>query len=83
MKTHNIVFTHGDFNLSNIMVSDEDDLVVLDWGYAGWLPEWVEYARFLTFNHRETDIANHADEIFRKPYSGELVNWMALSYYLF
>ncbi|KAI1506703.1 kinase-like domain-containing protein [Biscogniauxia marginata] len=82
-KTHSIVFTHGDLNLSNIIVNDEDkSLVVLDWGYAGWLPEWVEYARFLTFNHRETDIANYAGEIFEKPYSSEVVNWMALGYYL-
>lgn len=55
-------------------------MVVLDWGYAGWLPKWFECARTLTFNQRETDIANYASEVFEKPYSGELVNWLALGY---
>ena len=39
MKIYSIVFTYGDFKLSNIMVNDGDDLVVLGWGYAGWIPE--------------------------------------------
>jgi aminoglycoside phosphotransferase len=43
---HHIVFTHGDIAPRNIMVSDEGHITgIIDWEYAGWYPEYWEYAK--------------------------------------
>jgi hypothetical protein len=42
-----ICFTHGDLHLDNIMISGEPGsrhvASVVDWGQAGWYPEFWEY----------------------------------------
>ena len=37
-----LVFTHGDLNLSNIMLSKDGVLWMIDWGSAGFYPPWLE-----------------------------------------
>lgn len=41
---YDICFAHGDLATRNIMVNDAGNIVaVLDWGWAGWYPEYVEF----------------------------------------
>jgi serine/threonine protein kinase len=37
------VFTHGDFQLKNILMKDDGTLTVIDWEAAGWYPSSWEY----------------------------------------
>lgn len=37
------VFTHGDFNPSNIIVRDNKIVGIIDWEMAGWYPHYWEY----------------------------------------
>lgn len=39
-----VVFTHGDIAARNIIVRDGHVAALLDWEYAGWMPEYWEYA---------------------------------------
>lgn len=36
------VLTHGDLNLSNIMVKDDKITAIIDWEHAGFYPWWAE-----------------------------------------
>lgn len=38
LKGHRIVFTHGDLNAWNILVKDNLEVVVVDWGVYGFFP---------------------------------------------
>jgi len=43
---HRIFFTHGDIAPRNIMVLDDGRISgIIDWEYAGWYPEYWEYAK--------------------------------------
>lgn len=42
---HRIVYTHGDLTPRNIMVKDGRIVAILDWEFAGWYPEYWEYAK--------------------------------------
>ena len=43
---HDIVFTHGDLNLRNILVDDDGKIFGnVDWECAGWYPEYWEYTK--------------------------------------
>lgn len=42
------VFTHGDVASRNIMVDDQNIVTdILDWEYAGWYPDYWEYAQIM------------------------------------
>lgn len=41
---HEIVFSHSDLNMRNILVRDKKIVAVLDWEYAGFFPEYWDYA---------------------------------------
>lgn len=45
LKGHNIVFTHGDLHSGNILVRNDKTVVLLDWGLAGFWPEYWEFYR--------------------------------------
>ena len=49
------VLTHGDMNLSNIIVNNDKIEAIIDWEMAGYYPWWVE--RFQTFfgGSKQTD----------------------------
>ncbi|KAG6036647.1 hypothetical protein E4U41_005571 [Claviceps citrina] len=38
------VFTHGDLNPFNVLVRDGKIVAIIDWEFAGWLPDYWEYA---------------------------------------
>ncbi|TFY60392.1 hypothetical protein EVJ58_g5183 [Rhodofomes roseus] len=42
---HDIVFTHGDLALRNIMVDGATVTAIVDWECAGWFPEHWEYCK--------------------------------------
>ncbi|KIM39117.1 hypothetical protein M413DRAFT_29676 [Hebeloma cylindrosporum] len=37
-----LVFTHGDLSLSNVMLSDDGTLWIVDWADSGFYPPWME-----------------------------------------
>jgi len=43
---HDIIFTHADLHLRNIIVKDGVIAAILDWECAGWYPEYWEYVKF-------------------------------------
>jgi hypothetical protein len=43
LRNHEIVFTHGDLNASNILVQDDLTVVIVDWHTAGFYPEYWEW----------------------------------------
>ncbi|KGO76608.1 Aminoglycoside phosphotransferase [Penicillium italicum] len=47
LKNHKIVFTHGDLHPGNILVRADGTVVLLDWGSAGFWPEYWEFYRAL------------------------------------
>jgi aminoglycoside phosphotransferase len=45
MKGHKIVLTHGDLHPENIIIRPDRTVVILDWGLAGYWPEYWEFYR--------------------------------------
>ena len=45
LRGHKIVFTHGDLHPGNMIVREDGTLVLLDWGLAGFWPEYWEFYR--------------------------------------
>ncbi|EEP81733.1 predicted protein [Uncinocarpus reesii 1704] len=45
LKGHEIVFAHGDLSPDNIIVRPDYTIVIVDWGLAGFWPEYWEYFR--------------------------------------
>ncbi|KAJ5789196.1 uncharacterized protein N7518_006207 [Penicillium psychrosexuale] len=45
LKNHKILFTHGDLHAGNILVRTDGTVVLLDWGLAGFWPEYWEFYR--------------------------------------
>lgn len=63
---HDIVFTHADLNLRNILVDENGRISgIVDWECAGWYPEYWEYTK-MHFTVRATSrwLADVANEIF-------------------
>lgn len=44
---HQIVFTHGDLRLQNIMANDGSVNGILDWEFSRWYPEYWEFSKAL------------------------------------
>jgi aminoglycoside phosphotransferase len=43
---HDIVFTHGDLNMRNVLVDEHGRLSgIVDWENAGWFPEYWDYTK--------------------------------------
>ncbi|CAO2658138.1 Nn.00g073980.m01.CDS01 [Neocucurbitaria sp. VM-36] len=63
---HDIVFTHADLNLRNILVDEMGRISgIVDWECAGWYPEYWEHSK-MHFTVRNTPrwIADVVDQIF-------------------
>jgi thiamine kinase-like enzyme len=41
-KSEPYILTHGDLNLTNIIVKDDKIEAIIDWEYSGYLPWWAE-----------------------------------------
>lgn len=42
---HQIVFTHGDLNMRNILVHNGKLSGIIDWETAGWYPDYWEHTK--------------------------------------
>lgn len=79
---HRVVFTHGDFRPSNIMVRDGKVVALLDFEAAGWYPEHWEYVKwFQRLGTDPRDWWRFMDDIFPEAYHDEFVDYVALSYF--
>jgi len=63
---HDIVFTHADLNLRNILVDDSGRISgIVDWECAGWYPEYWEYTKaHFTVRHNIRWLADVIDQVF-------------------
>lgn len=52
---HNIVFTHGDLALHNVLVYDGHVSGFIDWESAGWYPEYWEFTTPLRWPGRDRE----------------------------
>lgn len=50
---YDLKFTHGDLLSHNIMIADGHISGILDWEFAGWLPEYWEFTSMLRSPARE------------------------------
>lgn len=48
LKGHKNVFTHGDLHPGNIIVRADGTFVLVDWGLAGFWPEYWEFYRTMS-----------------------------------
>ncbi|KAI1362411.1 kinase-like domain-containing protein [Xylaria arbuscula] len=80
MRTdHRIVLTHGDLAQHNILVQNGKITGLIDWEFAGWLPEYWEYVNFMKRAPVNRDWRDYATTIFSQRYDSELVHFLALS----
>ncbi|KAG6087467.1 hypothetical protein E4U15_007825 [Claviceps sp. LM218 group G6] len=63
---HEIVLTHGDLNLRNIMMHNGRLSGIIDWETCGWFPNYWDYtkAHFITMPHRRW--SKIVDAVFEK-----------------
>ncbi|KAI0384538.1 kinase-like domain-containing protein [Hypomontagnella monticulosa] len=86
--TANVYFSHGDLNLSNIIMSDtlgvgpRKILAIVDWEQAGWYPEYWEYCKLnIGENYgKEWRAAGWADQVMTV-YEAERIALWPLSEY--
>lgn len=58
---HQVVFSHSDLSMRNIMVRDEQIIAVLDWESAGFFPEYWDYAHsFLGVRWNDDALSDYA-----------------------
>lgn len=77
LTNHRIVFSHGDLSPRNILVKD-DKVTLIDWEYAGWLPEWWEYYKFFDQPTKHKDWVEYHEHIFPQTYEHELIMMQAI-----
>ncbi|PYI11828.1 kinase-like protein [Aspergillus sclerotiicarbonarius CBS 121057] len=73
-NNHQIVFTHGDLRLTNIMVHDGHVTGIVDWEYSGWYPEYWEFSRALYVWHWQNDWTDSLMQILQPYYSEYMVH---------
>ncbi|QYR22804.1 aminoglycoside 3'-phosphotransferase [Paenibacillus sp. sptzw28] len=76
-----LVFTHGDYCLPNILISGESLSGFIDWGHAGIADRYQDIAlafRSFTFNFGE-----EWGRLFLQEYGLEEVDWRKVEYYQF
>ena len=69
---HELVFSHGDLNLHNIIVKDGDIVALLDWECAGWCPEHWEYVKFCAASLYDRERHQLGSVIFLTTYPDEV-----------
>jgi Phosphotransferase enzyme family len=79
LRSHRIMFTHGDFKAHNILVDDYGHLSgFLDWECAGWYAEYWEFTTAMRFG-RDSWWFQVASWIGGDQYSEELASDVALN----
>ncbi|KAJ6007421.1 hypothetical protein N7540_011397 [Penicillium herquei] len=76
---HEIVFTHGDLALRNILVDGGHVTAILDWEYAGWYPEYWDYILALRHLTPMPYWPDYLPRIFPRPYEVEYIGMSFLS----
>ena len=83
--SENIMFTHGDYCLPNILVTDDGDLGgVIDWDYGGIADQYVDFVMCswsLSLNYDEKEANKKWIPLFYKVYGLEKVDKVKLNYY--
>ena len=69
---HNIVFTHADLNMRNILVKDGRISGIVDWENAGWFPEYWEYTKCHFGVKLSKRWLKMIDSVFENKYEAEL-----------
>ncbi|KAJ3575736.1 hypothetical protein NP233_g909 [Leucocoprinus birnbaumii] len=59
-----LVMTHQDLNLRNIMIDEDSRIWIIDWGWAGYYPEWFEYVTMEAQNE-DDEISGTNDELWK------------------
>ena len=72
-KRYEIVFSHADLNLHNIIVKAGKIVALVDWETAGWYPEYWEYVKFCWASAHEKTWHKWGHTIFPTAYPEELV----------
>jgi thiamine kinase-like enzyme len=47
-KSPNLVFTHNDLNMRNILLAPDRTVWIIDWAWAGFYPPWFEQVSMIT-----------------------------------
>lgn len=69
---HDIVFTHGDINMRNLLFKDGRISGIVDWETAGWYPEYWEQTKCHYSVKRTTRWLDVVDRVFDGKYLTEL-----------
>ncbi|KAJ1651430.1 hypothetical protein IWQ61_008005 [Dispira simplex] len=65
-SSYDIIFSHGDLALQNILVDSESSIAaIIDWEYAGFYPEYWDYVCLLRTHFWKTDWPNRMREVMR------------------
>ncbi|KIK10266.1 hypothetical protein K443DRAFT_670892 [Laccaria amethystina LaAM-08-1] len=51
-----LVFTHNDLNMRNLLLDDQHVLWVVDWGFSGFYPPWLEYLGMIYASQKDQDL---------------------------
>lgn len=82
---HQIVFTHGDLNMRNILIRNRRLSGIVDWENSGWYPEYWDYtkAHYITKLHQRW--LKITDKVFKYygDFTAELFTERQLWYYCF
>ena len=68
---YDLVFTHGDLSMFNIMASGDEVTGIIDWETAGWYPSFWEYTKAKNVNPHTKFWATEIDN-FMDPWPHEL-----------
>lgn len=79
---HEIVFAHCDFEPRNILVEDGHVTAILDWEYAGWYPEYWEYALVYSYSRQMPDWPEYLPRILPLKYEKEFIGMTWLCRFL-
>ncbi|KAF7513871.1 hypothetical protein GJ744_006485 [Endocarpon pusillum] len=80
---HQVVFTHADLGLRNILVKNGHIVGLLDWESSGWYPEHWEYVKFCTASTSEPTYHKLGPVMFPTTYPDELVTDTFYSRFVF
>ncbi|KZT25358.1 kinase-like protein [Neolentinus lepideus HHB14362 ss-1] len=47
-----LVLTHGDISLRNLILGKDGRLWLIDWGFSGVYPQWLEYASMMAHSYK-------------------------------